>query len=159
MDQGISAKDFGSRLIAERDALKSLIEILETEQKCLIDGDTDKLLDLSDRKTNTVHAIAKLASSRKDDLLLNETEIKAQGIIAWLQHYDADSLPIWTDIQYLAEQMQNLNRTNGILIQTKLRHNQQALAVLLNATNNTHGLYGADGQPHLRSSSRILGSV
>ena len=55
--------------------------------------------------------------------------------------------------------MQNLNRINGALIQTKLRNNQQALTILLNVANSAQGLYGADGQTHISSSRRILGSV
>jgi flagella synthesis protein FlgN len=153
------AEEFVSRLNAEYDALKSLVTLLETEQQTLINGHVDLLLELSDKKTRAVHEVSKLANARKNVLLSHEVEIKADGIIVWLKSYAPNSLPVWQDIQKLVEQMQYLNRTNGTLIQTKLRYNQQALAVLFNNVNSAHGLYGADGQPHLPSSSRILGSV
>lgn len=159
MTKSAPATDFTSRLNAERDALRSLVTLLETEQQALIDGKAEQLLPLSDSKTQAVHALSKLANARKNDLLTHAAAIKASGIVAWLQAHAAGSLPVWQDIQQLAEQMQNLNRTNGTLIQSKLRNNQQALAVLLNVTNSTQGLYGADGQPQLSSSGRILGSV
>jgi flagella synthesis protein FlgN len=159
MPKNAPATDFISRLNAERDGLKSLVTLLETEQQALIDGKTEQLLTLSDSKTLAVQELSKLANARKNDQITHGAEIKAKGIVAWLQTYAAGSLPVWQDIQQLVEQMQYLNRTNGTLIQAKLRHNQQALMVLLNTTNNTQGLYGADGQPHLPSSSRILGSV
>ena len=133
--------------------------LLKTEQQALIDGNTEQLLVLADSKSRAVHELSKLANARQNDLRVHSAEIKASGIAAWLQAHAAGSLPVWQDIQQLVEQMQHLNQTNGTLIQTKLRHNQQALAVLLNAANNTHGLYGANGQPNLQSSSRILGSV
>lgn len=159
MTQNIPATDFITRLNAERDGLKSLVTLLETEQKVLIDGNTEQLLSLSDSKTRTVHELSKLANARTNILSTHDAEIKARGIVTWLQTYAPSSLPVWQDIQKLVEQMQNLNRTNGSLIQTKLRNNQQALAVLLNVTHSAQGLYGADGQTHIASSRRILGSV
>ncbi len=159
MTKNIPASDFTIRLNTERDGLRSLVTLLKTEQQALIDGNTEQLLVLSDSKTRAVQELSKLASARKNDLLNHNAKIQASGIVPWLQAHAPGSLPVWQDIQQLVEQMQHLNRTNGTLIQTKLRHNQQALAVLLNAANSTQGLYGADGQPHLPSSSRILGSV
>src|ERR1017187_9587993 len=140
MDKNISVKDFVSRLNSERDALRLLVSLLEAEQKILIDGNVEQLLALSDSKINAVQELGGLANARKNFLLAHDSEIKAHGLDAWLQAIDAVSLPIWQDIQKTVEQMQNFNRTNGTLIQTKLRYNQQALAVLLNATNTTHGL-------------------
>lgn len=159
MPKNIPATDFTARLNTERDALKSLVALLEAEQQALIDGHTEQLLELSAEKTQTVHELGKLADMRRNDLFTHSAKIKARGITAWLQSHAADSLPVWQDIQQLVEQMQYLNRTNGILIQTKLRHNQQALMVLHNAANSAHGLYGADGQPQFPSSGRVLGSV
>jgi flagella synthesis protein FlgN len=159
MTRDIPATEFISRLNAERDGLRSLVALLEAEQQALIDGDVEQLLTLSDSKTQAVQGLSELANARQNDMRTHNAEIKANGIVAWLQAYAAGSLPVWQDIQQLVEQMQNLNRISGTLIQTKLRHNQQALAVLVNVANNAHGLYGADGQPHLPSSSRILGSV
>lgn len=159
MTNNTSVADFISRLNSERDALKSLVTLLETEQQALIDGRTEQLLDLSDKKTQAVNELSKLADARKTVLQSHQVAIKSGGILTWLQAYAPGSLNAWQEIQQLAEQMQYLNRINGTLIQTKLRHNQQALTTLASAANNAHGLYGANGQPHLPSSSRILGSV
>jgi flagella synthesis protein FlgN len=160
MTKNTSATDFTFRLNTERDALKSLVTLLETEQQSLIDGHTEQLQDLADKKTQAVQELSKLANDRKNVLLAHDMEIKSKGILVWLQAYAPASLPTWQEIQQLAERMQYLNRTNGTLIQTKLRHNQQTMTALLNAANSTHGLlYGADGQPHHHSPGRILGSV
>jgi flagellar biosynthesis/type III secretory pathway chaperone len=106
-----------------------------------------------------VYELGKLANLRKNDLRIHDAEISVNGLIAWLKAYAPSSPSIWQEIQKLVGKMQNINRNNGILIQTKLRINQQALAVLLNATNGAHGLYGADGQQHLHTASRILSRV
>ena len=159
MIQDLPATDFVARLNTERDALKSLVTLLETEQQALIYGHTEQLLDLSAKKTQAVQELSKLADMRKNSLLAHSAEIKASGIVAWLQSYAVGSLPIWQEIQKLVEQMQYLNRANGVLIQSKMRYSQQALTVLHNAANSVHGLYGADGQAQFPSSGRVLGSV
>ena len=154
-----SAAEFASQLNAERDGLKELIALLETEQKFLIDGNAETLQMLSDSKTRAVHKLSKLANKRKEVLRVHSDAIKAQGIVAWLQIFAPSSLSGWQEIQQLVALMQQLNRTNGNLIQTQLRHNQQSLAVLLNVTHSAQGLYGANGQTHISSTRRILGSV
>ncbi len=159
MAKNSPATEFTLRLNAERDALRGFIALLETEQQALIEGHTEQLLALSDSKTQAVHELSKLANARKQDLLAQGVKTGEGAITAWLQQHAADGLSIWQDILQLAEQLQYLNRTNGTLIQTKLRHNQQALTVLHNSASSAHGLYGADGQPHIPSSGRILGSV
>ena len=154
-----SMADFTHHLQTERDSLKAFVSLLETEQQALLGGHAEQLLTLADSKTQAVHELSKLANTRRSDLLARGATTEAGGVVAWLQSHAADSLPVWNNIQQLAEQAQNLNRTNGVLIQAKLRHNQQALAALQNAAHNVNGLYGPDGQPHLPTSGRILGSV
>jgi len=174
-----ATSDFTSRLHAERDALKAFVTLLETEQQALLSGNTEQLLALADSKILAAHELSKLATARSDGLrarggkvmptqmIFNSFDglrvrggkIELGGMTAWLQANAASSLPVWQDILQLAEQSQQLNRTNGVLIQTKLRHNQQALMALQNAVHSTNGLYGPDGQPNLSASGRTLGSV
>lgn len=152
-----AAADFALRLHTERDALKAFVTLLETEQQALIDGHAEQLFALADSKVLATQELSNLATARSDKLLAHG--VKPGGMTAWLQANAKDSLPVWHDIQQLAEQSQQLNRTNGVLIQTKLRNNQQALMVLQNAAHGTPGLYGPDGQPNLSASGRTLGSV
>lgn len=151
--------DFTLRLHTERDALKEFVALLETEQQALLGGHTEQLTTLANSKMQATHGLSKLANTRRDELLARGAKTEAGGVTAWLQAHAPDNLPVWLNIQQLAEQAQHLNRTNGVLIQTKQRHNQQALAVLQNATHSAGGLYGPDGQPHLPASGRTLGSV
>lgn len=159
MGKSVPTTNFTSHFHVERDALRAFVTLLETEQQNLVGGHTEQLLTLAESKTRAVHALSELASARKNNLLSRGAKIESGGITAWLQTHAATSLPVWQDIQQLAEQAHHLNRTNGILIQSKLRHNQQTLTVLHNAANGANGLYGPDGQPHISTSGRIFGSV
>ncbi len=145
-------------LLTERDALVSFVALLEVEQQALLGADTEKLLALSDDKIQAANELGKLAMERRDEFNVSGAPEKAGGIAEWLQSNDTELLPVWRSIQYLAEKAQQMNRTNGILIQSRLRYNQQALMALQNAARSTNGLYGPDGQPHLETSGRALGS-
>ena len=151
--------DIALHLHTERDALKAFVTLLETEQKALIDGHTEQLFALADSKVLATQELSNLATARSDKLLAHGVKVEPGNMTAWLQANAKDSLPVWHDIQQLAEQSQQLNRINGVLIQTKLRNNQQALMALQNAAHGTTGLYGPDGQPNLPASGRTLGSV
>lgn len=151
--------DFTSHLHAERDALKAFVTLLETEQQALLSGNTEQLLALADSKVLAAQRLSQLANVRSEGLRARAGQIEPGGMTSWLRANAANSLPLWHDILQLAEQAQQLNRTNGVLIQTKLRHNQQALMTLQNAAHSTNTLYGPDGQPNLSASGRTLGSV
>jgi flagellar biosynthesis protein FlgN len=151
--------DFAARMEAECNALRAFVALLETEQQTLLSGESDPLLALADSKVEAVHELNNLAQARNNDLLAFGAETGSGGLETWLQENAAGSLPVWYDIRQLAMRAQQLNNTNGELIRIKLRHNQQALAALHNAANNADGLYGPDGQPHLPTSGRTLGSV
>ncbi len=77
----------------------------------------------------------------------------------WLSKNAPQGLVLWQEILQLANRAQRLNQTNGELIQIKMRYNQQALGVLVGATQHAAGLYGPDGQPNLPNTGRTLGSV
>lgn len=148
-----------SRLHAERAALRAFVALLETEQQALLGGQSDQLLALAGSKNLAARDLSQLASARRNELSKRGAGIEPGGTAAWLQAHAADSLPVWRDVRHLAAQAQQMNSTNGKLIQAKLRHNQQALSVLHNAAQGANGLYGPDGHSHLHTSGRALGSV
>lgn len=146
-------------LHAERDALEAFVALLESEQLALVEGQVEQLLALAQSKTQAVQRLNELAGIRRNELFAMGAPVEVGSMVAWLQSHAATSLPVWREIQQLITQAQDINRNNGALIQTRLRNNQQALTVLHNAASNAHGLYGPDGQPHLSTSGRTLGSV
>jgi flagella synthesis protein FlgN len=78
---------------------------------------------------------------------------------AWLTAAaDPAAQAAWSALLQLAGQARDLNALNGKLIAERLRHNQQALAILL-AAGDQAALYGPDGQTRLAGSGRPLGSA
>lgn len=143
----------------ERDALRSFVRLLESEQESLLGGDTERLLPLAENKARAVHELDTLATSRRNALLARGARIETGGIDDWLQSHAKPSVPLWREIQKLAAQAQHLNRSNGTLIQTRLRHNQQMLTALHAAANSASTLYGPDGQARTPSGGRTFGNV
>lgn len=146
----------GSNLLAtlndERNSLRAFVSLLEQEQKLLLGADTDALLPLAETKTresDRILALARLRIGALPDGFNTEN---------WLQQYASESLATWHEVQQLADHAQRLNHTNGELIQIKMRYNQQALVVLVGATQHAAGLYGPDGHANLPSAGRTLGS-
>jgi flagella synthesis protein FlgN len=152
------AAGLATRLYAECDALKAFVALLETEQQILVGAQTEQLLALSEQKTLAVQELSGLAQERRSHFVTCGVKGGANDITAWLQNHDPDNLPAWQEILQLAERMRQINDTNGILIQSKLRQNQQALIVLHNAASHAGALYGRDGQHHLPTLGRPLGS-
>ncbi len=142
-----------ARLNDERDTLRDFIVLLEQEQKILLGTDTEPLLVLAELKTSIADKLAALEQDRY-------REFAGSGSTAeWLKKNAPQSAGLWEEIIGLAKQAQSLNRSNGDLIQIKMRYNQQALTVLIGATQHAAGLYGPDGQTNLPSTGRNLGSV
>lgn len=145
-------------LSAEHTALLGFIALLEREQGMLMDNQTDHLIELAERKASDALRLNQIAESRRDILQQHIPELNNQTIQSWLNNNQAEALPIWLAISELTQRAQQLNQTNGELIQMKLRHNQQALTVLSNAVNKA-GVYGRNGQPNFApGSGRSLGS-
>jgi len=135
-------------------ALKEFVVLLTKEQKSLLCNDTDTLLTLSEVKTQASSQLMELSNTRRKSLLANSRDTMEK----WLAKYAPSGQKIWNEIQKLAAQAQNLNSTNGELIQSRMRNNQQALGVLYNSTTSTAGLYGPNGQTNLGGAGRHLGS-
>lgn len=145
-------------LTAERDALRNFVDLLEREQSMLVANETDQLLQLADQKSANAISLGDLAESRRSLFRRDIPERSIETIHAWLEMNSAQGLAIWREIRVLAERAQQLNITNGELVQMKLRHNHQALSVLSKAVNKAT-LYGPDGQTSFSpGSGRSLGS-
>ncbi|CAH1905911.1 Flagellar biosynthesis protein flgN [Candidatus Nitrotoga sp. HW29] len=151
--------EFISQMHAERAALHAFIRLLETEQQALLNEQTEQIHVLADTKTQMVHELTKLVNARKHAMLSRGIKIEHGSMETWLQTHTAINLPAWHEIRQLASHAQHMNRTNGALIQVKMRLNQQTLTMLHNATHSANGLYGPDGQPNVPVSGRILDSV
>lgn len=149
-----STTEFLSTLNDECAALSAFVVLLEDEQRTLLGQHSETLLQLAEAKIQLANKIATLSAARKRFLPEG-----TRDTVEWLKKNVPQGLPKWHEARQLAAHAHRLNQTNGELIQIKLRYNQQALGVLYGAAQSAAGLYGADGQTSLPSSSRTLGSV
>jgi flagella synthesis protein FlgN len=134
--------------------LRKFVVLLGSEQQSLLNNDTESLLALSEAKTQAASQLMEMGSARRKALLVNSND----NMEKWIAKNAPASQALWSDIRKLAAEAQHLNSTNGELIQSRMRNNQQALGVLYNSSKSAAGIYGPDGQANIGSSGRHLGS-
>ena len=134
--------------------LRKFVVLLNSEQQSLLSNDTDSLYTLSEAKSQLAGHLVEIANSRRKSLLTKNDDTMEN----WVVKHAPQCKTLWKDIRTLANQAQQLNTTNGELIQSKMRFNQQALSVLFSSSKSAANLYGPNGQANMGSSGRHLGS-
>ena len=124
-------------LVAERDAVRAFVTLLEREEDALVRGDLDRLAALTPDKASYC-------------TLLEQFEARRIGA----GEAAADD-PVWLEILELARRARDLNRTNGIMLQQRSRLAESALRVLLGSARES-ATYGPDGMMQSRSGTRGL---
>jgi flagella synthesis protein FlgN len=153
-------QSFIESLIAEREAFSRFLATLQSESAALLRGDVEELLGLAEAKSRLVERLSELGDLRR--VFLGEAGFSADrvGMAEWLIiHGGAEQARLsvtWNSLLADAEQARDLNRTNGVLIESRLRFNQAALAALRDAMRQAT-LYGPDGSPEFKSQGRALG--
>jgi flagella synthesis protein FlgN len=125
----------------------------------LLDGDIDRLAALAQVKSDKLIALGQLAQQRNSHLLSQSLPADPSGMALWLEASAAaapTAREAWKRLLELAKAAQQLNQSNGAMIQQRLVNNQKALAVL-QATANHASLYGPDGQTRTSNTGRPLG--
>jgi len=154
-------QSFVAGLEAERAAFQEFVELLKSEENALLQGDIDRLAALAQLKSDRLVELSQLAHQRNSHLLSQSLTADPSGMALWLQA-NATVAPTareaWKRLLELAKTAQQLNQSNGAMIQQRLVNNQKALAVL-QATANHASLYGPDGQARTSSTGRPLGKV
>lgn len=159
-----STPELARSLDAELGVFRDFVQTLQTEQEALIQGDIDRLIELAQLKSEKVVLLSQFADRRNRFLAAQGVKPEHGGIANWLhqQHGSQTAQQLsesWQQLLEQAEIAQQLNRINGTMIESRLRHNQQALAVLQAAANQSVSLYGPDGQTHASGLGRPLGKV
>lgn len=147
-------KDAILQLNKELAELRKFVVLLNSEQQALLNNDTDGLLTLSEAKAQAAGQLMEMSNARRKTLLASSGD----SMETWIARHAPGSLAVWSEIRKLAAQAQNLNSTNGELINSRMRHNQQALSALQSSSKSAAGLYGPDGQANISSTGRHLGS-
>jgi flagella synthesis protein FlgN len=156
-----STSDLVKNLEAEIRTYQAFIQVLQTEQDALVQGDVDPLLELAQIKSEKVVLLSQLAEKRTRFLSARGCAQEHGGMAKWLQQRNEDNPQIaelWQQLLSLAENAQQLNQINGTMIDTRLRNNQQALAILQTAAKQS-ALYGPDGQTQSPGLGRPIDKV
>jgi flagella synthesis protein FlgN len=142
-------------LSQEQQAAKVLVDCLQQEQALLIAADIEGLSLLTEKKASVVFQMSELATTRHRALAAIGHPASETGMQSWLAERDAkfpaakkqnkDILNAWSNLLATARQAKEINRVNGILINTHVARNQTALNVLQVQTTDTN-LYGPNGQ-------------
>lgn len=151
-----NAFDPAVRIASEHDATQNFIDLLQREQKTLQQADISTLVPLTNEKMHQAQQLAQLADARNRWLATLGHTGDRSGMERMLHDYPA-AAGAWKELLQSAEIAAHLNKINGILVDQRLRHNQQALAVLQAAPTQNSDLYGSDGQPRPFSGGRPLG--
>lgn len=144
---------FTRTLIAERDAFARFLAVLKAESASLIKGDVEELVRIASVKTEHVEELNLLTQRRQR--LLAESGFPADrvGMSEWLVVHasrDTEQLSsLWRSLLSDAAEARAMNEKNGVLIASRLRFNQAALAALQGAMRQAP-LYGPDGAPDFR---------
>jgi flagella synthesis protein FlgN len=149
---------FAALIKAEIDSFKEFHQLLQQEQGALINTDADQLLQLATRKSELIEKLAGFSAQRNRQMTAAGCENNAAGIATYLDTIKAraETRELWGKLLDLAREVEQINHSNGILIDTHLRHNQQTLSVLQNAANPAASLYGPNGQISGAASGRRL---
>lgn len=156
----VSITQFATDIEAERDCVKAFLKILQQEQDILVSGEVDPLTDLAHQKIALVKQLAEFSDKRNLFLRSLTLSPDRQGMEAWLGKNPANSTirAVWEELLTSGKTARQFNQTNGVLINTRLRHNQKALALLQSAAQSAD-LYGPDGQTSVTGTGRTLGTV
>lgn len=127
-------------LQAQRRGLAELLQLLDHEQRALLDANVDgeRLQALAASKQDLLVRLAELDSHR------SAAGLKPTAVEAAIRR--AGCVDEWQAIEDLARRCSYLNQLNGSLLHQRLQHNQRVLRSLRQLAGNP--LYGADGQTH-----------
>lgn len=146
-----------AHLAQEIEAADRLVALLKQEQEHLIKADIESLTALTEEKTRAVSNMSELAMARHRHLAASGLPPTEEGMQQWMKSI-ASATPAsraWSRLLELMRSAKELNRVNGILINTHLSRNQAALGVFQQQAKGGD-LYGPDGQATAKPAGRGL---
>jgi flagella synthesis protein FlgN len=157
----LNQQAIAAAILAEYKTFQEFHRILQEEQSALVGGNVERLLQLVPLKNELLDQLTSFSNARNRSLSASGHENNSSGVEAWLNAGGADgkTREAWRELINLAREAEQLNHANGILIETSLRHNQQALSVLQAAANPGTSLYGRNGQISGLASGRPIDKV
>lgn len=131
----------------ELNVMMSLMKILEKEQAILVDNQPHLLEELSADKNKILTLLGDAGKKRSLEFSNHQVSEDPNNINDFIQSslVNDELKKVWTELLLASSNAQEMNKTNGILINRQLNLNQNALNIL-QQTNTNESLYGANGQ-------------
>jgi len=146
-----------AEIVAERDVARSFLDLLQCEQAALAAGDVAQVGALAQKKSGMVTRLGELAECRRDYLLSLGFTPDHHGMEALLNTHP-QAANIWHELLGLARIAQQINLTNGAIIDARLNHHRAALAALQSAAGGA-SIYDASGLTRPRIGGQSLGAA
>jgi flagellar biosynthesis protein FlgN len=156
----IAKTELATLIEGEFAAVREFAKLLKQEQDTLVKGDIDVLTHIAAQKLALINQLTDYAQRRGMFLSSAGLSPNREGMQDWFRkNRDMHQTEAtWNRLLEVGKSAQQLNRTNGVLINSRLRHNQKALA-LLQSSFQSVDLYGPDGQNSATGAGRTLGTV
>jgi flagella synthesis protein FlgN len=125
---------------------EKLLSILKKEEKSLINNDLSQLEIIASEKTQLISEYLLTREARWKKLSLLDVNLKESEFDKWILSQKNELLhDIWSKLNQVLTDSQQMNRTNGLIIHQLSSKNQRAIAILL-GQSESEGLYGSSGQ-------------
>lgn len=135
-----------ARLKIENTAWQALLDVLQAEEKALIEGDADRLALLNTAKLTQLQTVSDHARSRLADLQATGHPPDHAGMAAWLTQLGQPEIhTCWQQLHQMEQDAQAANQRIGALIELRLGSTRQALNVLVHSATSQGGLYDQAG--------------
>lgn len=125
---------------------EKLFSILKKEEKSLINNDLSQLEAITTEKTKLISEYLLTREALWKKLSLLGVNLKESEFNKWILSQKNELLhDIWSKLNQVLTDSQQINRTNGLIIHQLSSKNQRAIAILL-GQSDSEGLYGSSGQ-------------
>ncbi len=133
MQAAASPAELTRLLAAELDAARRLLAVLQREQQALTARDAGTVEQCTQEKQQALGALQASAQARR--------HVAAPLAAAALPD---ECVPTWRALEQTLAELRQLNEINGALVQRRLQHTRQALAILRGQSGD-NALYGPRG--------------
>jgi flagellar biosynthesis/type III secretory pathway chaperone len=151
---------FVGTLRRELDGMRRLSAVLDEEFAALSRGDADALERLMGGKSAVLAELQDAAAARATALQAAGVGASRQVVEIWLKTAGGSDqgLKLWQELMHLTGELQGVHRANQTLLEGLMRHNQQALDLLVRLANPDQ-VYQADGSTTGSFGPRSRGQV
>ena len=128
--------------------MATLLDVLKQEQQLLVAAEVDSLPAVTTRKTALVTQMTLLSAQRHRALAKCGFPAEEAGMDAWIAasgEEREESTHLWQALLKHTRGAKELNRLNGMLINTQMSHTQGALQALRPRNAPANSFYGPGG--------------